>query len=185
MKQKGGNYEDSVINETGKYNTSKLYAELLVMQPLYLCSQLRDVCYHGTSSIVEEFVLTPQDKTKAKLHAIERYITTMLGLITNTIGQANKPESITDLEIIKFKLKINYASLSSVKIERTTQSYNGTYEWTEINNSKYNLILEEINNLYEKMSRVLTKENMIHYNIPEFDEDRAKEIFQKNFTEDG
>lgn len=182
---KKSEYEDSVINETGKYNSSKLYAELLVMQPLYQCSQLREICYHGTSNIVEEFVIMPEDKVKAKLFALERYITTMLGIITNTIGQANKTTSIDRLKIIKLKLKINYSKLPSARELRTNQSHNGTYEWVELNHDIYNLILNEINELYEEMSRVLTTENMIHYNIPEFDEDKAKEVFQKNFTEDG
>lgn len=184
MARKPSQYDDSIINETGKYNNSQLYS-MMVMELLNECCKLRQLCYHGTSSVVEEFVLTPEDKTKVRLDSIERYITTMLNLMTTTIGQSNKINNIDALKIIELKLKINYTYLPSLKKFNSHQNHGGSYEWIEINQERFILVLNEVNNLYVEATKILTQENMIHYNIPEFDEDKAKEIFTKNFVEEG
>jgi|GEM_PF-5205236 len=177
-------FNQSVVGETGKYNTSKLYAELMVMKLLYSCQEMREICYHGTSNIVEEFIMDSKDKTKAKIEGLERYVTYLLSLTINCLGQV-KTKSRDILKAEKLRLEIIHENLPKIRINNSSQNYEGTYEWTDLNYTLYGLLLKEMNLLFERITEILTLENMIHYNIPEFDEDKAKEKYTQNFTQDG
>ncbi len=178
-------YEEGIVSETGKWNTSKEYSALMIMKPLYECSEFETICYHGSSELIDDFVITPEDKIKARIFALERYITTLKKLITNVVEQFQKPENKKKIYFFKMQINLLYNSFPMVKILKRNQTMQGDYDWIEINEKVFNFILDEVITLREKISGLLTDENLVYYNIEEFDMDKAKEEFMKKFVEEG
>lgn len=177
-------YSEGVVAETGKWNTSKQYSELMIMKLLYECNEFQKISYHGTSEIIDDFMITPDQRISARLFAIERYATTLRMLISNSLGQV-KPVNQEKLNHLKMKLDLLLAFIPSLKVEKRTLSVSGENHWIEINEASFRYALSEIVKINENVSAILTEEDLVYYNIEEFDEDKAKEELMKKFVEEG
>lgn len=177
-------YSEGVLSETGKWNTSKQYSELMIMKLLYECNEYQKIAYHGSSEIIDDLVATQDQKVTARLYGIERYITTLRMLISNSLGQVKVPNQ-DKLNHLKLKLNLLLSFTPSLKIQKNNQSMNGNFNWVEINEVAFTYALNEIVKINEIVSQVLTEEDLVYYNVEEFDEDRAKEEFTKKFIEEG
>lgn len=184
MPKTKADYSEGVVSETGKWNTSKQYSELMIMKLLYECNEFQKIAYHGTSEILDDFMVTPEQRISARLFAIERYVTTLRMLISNSLGQVKKPNQ-DKLNHLKLKLNLLLAFIPSLKIEKRTLSVSGENRWIEVNEKSFMFTLEEIIKINEDVSGILTQEDLVYYNIEEFDEDKAKEEFAKKFAEEG
>jgi len=183
-KGKASSYEENVVAETGKWNTSKAYTEVMIMKLLYECNTFQKICFHGTTELIEDFIVNEDEKTNAKLFAIERFVTTLRMLCSNIKFQVNSNyrEAITTYQST---LKLFHAFIPSTKIIRTSQSQSGSAQWVEINDKVFNHILEETIKINEELSNILTLSDLIYYTITEFDEDSAKDDFMKKFVDEG
>lgn len=181
IKQDAG---EGIVSETGKWNTSKEYSQLMIMKLLFECNQYQDLCYHGTSEIVEEFIISDEDKTRAKLLGLKRYITTLKMLCSNTIGQI-KEDNKKKFRFFKSQLELFLIHFDSVSLYKRSDGIHGTVEWLEINSKSFNFILKEIIQINEAISEVLTEEDLVFYNVEEFNMDKAKEEFTRKFTDEG
>jgi hypothetical protein len=173
-----------IVEETGKWNTAKTYSEMMIMQPLYLCKQYREICYFGTSEIIEEFIITEQNKTQGRLYGLERYVVTLMSLITDAVGQVKSPSKMT-LKNFQIALGILKNSMHLTKETTTRENYNGRFEKIEIREDIFNYILQKLININEDVSEILTQNDLIFYNIPEFDMDKAKEEFMGRISNEG
>ena len=115
--------DDGVFSETGKWNVAKQYSEQMLMIPLIKCQEYRHICFHGTSELIDEFVMSDEDKTKAKIKAIAYYIKELESIIIDTYGQV-KIESKKKLSFSETQLKLLYSSLSFIKTTKTLQNMN-------------------------------------------------------------
>lgn len=175
---------DGTSPVTGKWNTAKEYSQLMIMKPLYECNEFQRLCYHGTLEILDEFLSNELDRNKIRLTSLERYITTLLMLCSNTKGQV-KPENKVIIEEMKLKLQILYNALPTTKVIINKIAFNQNYEVLEINERAYSYILKEVVRINEDLSEVLTKEDLVFYNIEDWDMDKAKEEFMNKFVEEG
>lgn len=181
-----GKFEGSegVVAETGKWNSSRQYSELMIMKLLYECNEYQSICYHGTSEILEDLMIGDEEKARARLSAIKRYITTLRMLVSNTIKQI-KATDTTKFEFFQTKLGLLYNSLPILENIYSNQNMKGNYQWVEVNEKAFTFILDEIIAINEKVSGILTENDLVYYNIREFNEDVAKQEFMKKFEEEG
>lgn len=184
MAKKKSGFEEHIVAETGKWNTAKEYSQLMIMKLLYECNEYQVICFHGTSEIIDDLMMREEDKIKARLYSIERYLTTLRMLISNTIGQI-KADNRKKFNFYKMKLSLLYNVLPIVKYSRSTQGLSGSHEWIEINENSFSYVLEQIININEEVSGILTEEDLVFYNIEEFDMDKAKADFMKKAEEEG
>ncbi len=182
---KKSNYDEGVVAETGKWNTAKAYSELMIMQPLYECKEYRTICYHGTSQLIDDFIINEDDKTKAKLFALERYVTTLKSLISDTLKQI-KPQDEPTFTNYKTILDVLYSYLPMAKRKIQRLSYHTGYsdDRIVINAKTYDLIFRELCKINEDVSGILTQNNLIFYQVEEFDEDRARKDFMERLEDE-
>lgn len=175
-------YEDNYgESDSGNWNSAKEYSRDKISKLLVDIDMLLEICYFGTVTLPEEFLVDENMKTIARLKAIKRLRQKLRMLIGNTKGVL-KTKDRPQFDVWK-------AELMSIKtvipmLERN-QMRNGRIIRYALDENNYEKILNILENMHEAMIQPLNENNLIFNPKENLDPQKAKEDMKKRMVLSG
>lgn len=176
-------YSYDVVSETGNWNVAKSFSEYKVMKPLAEISKYFIMARFGVENVEDNYNLNDEIITFNRLEALKHVHYRLIRVINdNTFGikvkkdKKRMPELLADL--IKMQPFVNEVSATIVN-QRDNSSR------TKINEQKFNLILNALENINREVLQCLNNSDMIYNSIEETDPDEILRKIQEDIIHGG
>ena len=171
------------ISETGNWNVAADYSRLKIMKPLYNCDIYENIAKFGYNSLQEQLENYGIPEESLRLMGLDRLIHELLKLIKNAKLAMKKPKTKDTLigyeEILK-SLLIYTPQVSSVKVNQVRKT-----KETKIDEKLFNMILNKVLDIKEKINEPLNKNDLIFTSKEEFDPAAYKKMIFDQATTKG
>lgn len=166
-------------NDTENWNVAKSYALTKVMRWLALLDEYETVARFGTIELAQEFEISEDIRTRARLKALSRLAHGIERLIRNTIFAMKDPK---DLELLtSYKdIVIQINSALPMAQSRAVDQRNNMNSIT-INEDMFNKLLSALVHISEQINRPLNRAGLIFRVFEDFDPDKMKEELMEDF----
>ena len=178
----GAKEEGYNISETGNWNVAARYSDLKIMKPLNNCDIYQNIAKFGYDSLSEELENYGVPIESLRLMGLDRLIHELLKLIENTKFamkvKGTKDTLIKQEELLK-KILIFTPKISTTKTNQIRKT-----KVTKINEPLFNLILNKVLDIKQKVNEPLNKNDLIFTSKEEFDPiEHKKQIFDRATTQ--
>lgn len=183
MIPRGKNFGDNLdLSESGNWNVASDFSRIKIMKLLSELDDYEIVCEFGALDILEDFQISDEIKKLARIKALYRYAKTLRMLIGNTVFAVKKED--TD-KMNKWKKETNDLRKVIPSCEKITINQRDKKRDVNIDESKFNFILDKLIFIKEELLYPLNKAELIYMFKEEFDPKKFKQQLKEDISEGG
>jgi ribosomal protein L17 len=169
-------------SESGNWNIAASFCEQKISKPLFEADEYMKMALYGTATIQEEFMTNENIKTLARIKSLRRLIDTLLLVIGNSKFAMRKQTDKDELLKFEKNLKILKNHISNTFQVRTFNSKPSTHV---IDENKFDLVIERVTEIKNKMLEPLNRAELIFRNTEAFDPKTIKQKIKEQLTSIG
>lgn len=182
-RQKHINYDDFI--ESGNWNLADYYSKLKIGRHLVEIDNLIELAAFGTNDLVQEFIIDEPTKQIARIHALERLHKKLSLVVNNTLFAIKKKEDKIKLKYYSSVIEKISPLLAHTKKKKIIHSYSGRSESIVINEKIFSRVLLILERVHRDVLDILNKSDLIFASMEDFDPEKLKNEFHRQFIEEG
>lgn len=170
-------------SETGNWNSAKEYVQQKIMKVLADLDKYELLARFGSSELIEQFITTDQQRTHARIMALEWLHTTLNMLINNTYFAVRRKDDRLLLDDYRLILAQIEPTLSKIQTER--YSHRTHTKNTSVNEIEFRNLLNVLLEIKTKINEPLNRADLIFRWEEEFDPRAYKKKIIERLTTQG
>ena len=170
-------------SESGNWNVASDYSKLKIMKPLFNCDIYENIAKFGYDSFGEQLENYNVPQESLRLMGLDRLIHELLKLIKNckfAMKKKGTKETLENDEKLLRKILQFTPKISSIKVNQVRRT-----KETKIDENLFNLILNKVLDIKEKVNEPLNKNDLIFTSKEEFDPIAYKKLVFDRATTQG